>query len=95
MDLIHSVQRFAGYNRRRWTVHRYREGESGILMTGIRKMSPIKERTQLNVYGPVASVPVVCATNATPQMKAASTRKNEFLILFTFMIYFLCDKNLS
>ena len=35
---------------------------------------PIIKRILVNVNGPTCSIPVVCATNAVPQISAAPTR---------------------
>ena len=55
-------------------------------ITGTKTALPIRERIPLKENGPTASPPVLCATNATPQISAVSTSKREFLICLLFML---------
>lgn len=55
-------------------------------ITGTKTALPTRERIPLKENGPTASPPVLCATNATPQISAVSTSKREFLICLLFML---------
>ena len=54
-------------------------------MTGSSTKPPIKLRTPLKVKHPTAYPPTLCATNATPQIKAVNRRIRLFFICFIFI----------
>ena len=61
--------------------------QSARNITGISTAPPILHRTALKVNGPMYSIPTLCATKATPQIVAVSSKSNPF---FHFIGLYLC-----